>query len=324
MAEEQDNSSNQGSDLEENAKQWEKELASESGEEELPTDEDNQLTQDEESEEEEEPLEDSEDEETEELEELEEEEPEEELFEVKYDGKTNKVSLQELKDSYSKGQNYTRKSQALAEERGKIENAQAELSQLREEALKALNFAKQQRPQSPERDNEYWNNLKETDPVQFLIERDAERDSLLQSQAIDQEMQRLELQKEAEQRENLKKHVDEQKAQLLEFIPEWKDSKLADKEKKLVVKFGLKQGFSQQELDTAYDSRAVATLRKAALWDQLQEKKKGIKPIKRSSMKPGSKSGDPTKIKTGKAMERLRKSGSIDDAAAVFYNHIRS
>ena len=52
-------------------------------------------------------------------------------------------------------------------------------------------------------------------------------------------MQRLELQKEAEQRENLKKHVDEQKNQLLEFIPEWKDSKLADKEKKLVVKFGV-------------------------------------------------------------------------------------
>ena len=137
MTEEQDNSSNQGSDLEENAKQWEKELASESGEEELSTDEDNQLTQDEESEEEEETLEDSEDEETEELEELEEEEPEEELFEVKSDGKTNKVSLQDLKDSYSKGQNYTRKSQALAEERGKIENAQTELSQLRDEALKA-------------------------------------------------------------------------------------------------------------------------------------------------------------------------------------------
>jgi hypothetical protein len=51
MAEEQDNSSIQGSDLEENAKQWEKELTSESGEDELPTDEDNQLTQEESGEE---------------------------------------------------------------------------------------------------------------------------------------------------------------------------------------------------------------------------------------------------------------------------------
>ena len=53
MAEEQqqDNNPIEGSGLDETTKQWEKELASESGEEELPTDEDNQLTQDESEEE---------------------------------------------------------------------------------------------------------------------------------------------------------------------------------------------------------------------------------------------------------------------------------
>mgnify|MGYP003659958252 CR=1 FL=1 len=326
MAEEQDNSSIQGSDLDENAKQWEKELTSESDEDETSTDEDNQLTQEEESEEEsEEELEaDSEDDEAEEEVEVEEEEPEEELFEVKSDGKTHQVSLQELKDSYSKGQNYTRKSQALADDRNSLEDSKAEISQLREQTLQALEFAKQNQPKSPERTDEYWNNLRDTDPVQFLIERDAVRDSQMQTQVVDNEIARLNSQKEAEQIENLEKHIDGEKTKLLDLIPEWSDTKLADTEKKLVMKFGLKQGFSQQELDTAYDSRAVATLRKAALFDQLQEKKKGIKSVKRSSMKPGSKSGDPSKIKTGKAMERLKKSGSIDDAAAVFYNHIRS
>ena len=130
----------------------------------------------------------------------------------------------------------------------------------------------------------------------------------MQNQGIEQEYAKLNNQKEAEHAENLKTYINGQKEKLLELIPEWNDSKLADKEKKLVMKFGLKEGFSQQELDTAYDSRAVSTMRKAALWDQLQEKKKGIKPVKRQSMKPGSKSGDPTKIKSGKAMERLRKS----------------
>ena len=52
MAEEaQDNSSFMESDLDVAAKEWEKELTSESGEE-LPTDEDNQLTQPEPEEEE--------------------------------------------------------------------------------------------------------------------------------------------------------------------------------------------------------------------------------------------------------------------------------
>ena len=325
MAEEQqqDNNPIEGSGLDETTKQWEKELASESGEEELPTDEDNQLTQDE-SEEELEADSEEEEAETEGLEELEDEGVEEDVFEVKSDGKTHQVTLQELKDSFSKGQNYTRKSQALADDRTSFENEKTEISQLREQALQALEFARQKQPQQPERDSEYWNNLKDTDPVQFLIERDAVRDAQLQNQKIEQEYANLNSQKEAEHAENLKTYINGQKEKLLELIPEWKDSKLADKEKKLVMSFGLKEGFTQTELDQAYDSRAVSTMRKAALWDQLQEKKKGIKPVKRQSMKPGSKSGDPTKIKSGKAMERLRKSGSVDDAAAVFYNHIRS
>ena len=41
-------------------------------------------------------------------------------------------------------------------------------------------------------------------------------------------------------------------------------------------------------------------------------------------MKPGSKSGDPGRIKQGKASERLKKSGRVEDAAGVFYNMIRS
>ena len=323
MAEEQDNSSIQGSDLEENAKQWEKELTSESGEDELPTDEDNQLTQ-EESEEETEEDSDLEDDEADEEIEAEEEEPEEDLHEVKYDGKTHQVTLQQLKDSFSKGQNYTRKSQALADDRNSLEDSKAEISQLRGQALEALEYAKQNQPNTPERTDEYWNNLRDSDPVQFLIERDAVRDAQMQSQVVDQEIERLNYQKEAEQQEHLNKHLNSEKEKLLDVIPEWSDSKLADAEKKLITKFGLKSGYSQEELDRTFDSRAVSIMRKGALWDQLQEKKKGIKPVRRESMKPGSKSGDPSKIKTGKAMERLKKSGSIDDAAAVFYNHIRS
>tara|TARA_Y100001951_G_C11282173_1_gene266150 strand:+ start:589 stop:1545 length:957 start_codon:yes stop_codon:yes gene_type:complete len=318
MAEEvQDNTSILENDLDETAKEWEKELALESGEE-LPTDEDNQLTQ-------KEPEEEAGSEEDEAEEEYEtEEEEEEDVFEVKSDGKTHQVTLQELKDSFSKGQNYTRKSQTLAEERSALEETQAETRQAREQALQALEFARQQQPQVPERTEEYWTNLRESDPVQFLIERDAIRDSQVQNQMVDQQMMELNAQKEAERSENLGKYIDEQKVELLKLVPEWEDSKLADAEKKLVMEYGRKVGFTQEELDKAYDSRAVATMRKAALWDQLQAKKQGIKPVKRQSMKPGSKSGDPGKIKVGKAAERLKKSGRVEDAAAIFYNHIRS
>ena len=323
MAEEQqDNSSFMESDLDVAAKKWENELTLESGEE-LPTDEDNQLTQPEPEEEELE--EGSEEEEAdEEYEAEEEEEPEEELHEVKSDGQTHRVTLQDLKDSFSKGQNYTRKSQALADDRGKLDDAKAEASKLREQAVQALEFAQQQQPQTPEQTDEYWANLRESDPVQYLVERDGLRDVQTKNAERAYQLEQLQKQQDAERGENLNQFIEEQKVELLKLVPEWKDSKLANAEKKLVMEYGKSIGFTKQELDQAYDSRAVATMRKAALWDQLQEKKHGIKPVRRQSMKPGSKSGDPGRIKQGKAAERLKKSGRVEDAAGVFYNIIRS
>jgi len=323
MAEEaQDNSSFMESDLDVAAKKWEKELTSESGEE-LPTDEDNQLTQPEPEEDEELLEEGSEEEEADESYETEEEE-EEDLYEVKSDGQTHRVTLQDLKDSFSKGQNYTRKSQALADESRELVDAKAETSKFREQAIQALEYAKQQQPQMPEQTDEYWANLRESDPVQYLVERDGLRDVQTRNAERAYQLEQLQEQQNAERNENLQKHIDSEKEKLLEVIPEWSDSKLANAEKKLITKFGLNSGYSQQELDRTFDSRAVSIMRKGALWDQLQEKKHGIKPVRRQSMKPGSKSGDPGRIKAGKAAERLKKSGRVEDAAGVFYNMIRS
>jgi uncharacterized phage infection (PIP) family protein YhgE len=323
MAEEQqDNSSFMESDLDVAAKKWEKELTSESGEE-LPTDEDNQLTQPEPEEEELE--EGSEEEEAdEEYEAEEEEEPEEELHEVKSDGQTHQVTLQQLKDSFSKGQNYTRKSQALADESRDLVDAKAEASKRTEQAVQALEYAKQQQPQTPEQTDEYWVNLRESDPMEYLVQRDTLREAQTRNAERDYALEQLHEQQAAERDENLQKHIGSEKEKLLEIIPEWSDSKLANAEKKLITKFGLNAGYSQEELDRTFDSRAVSIMRKGALWDQLQEKKHGIKPVRRQSMKPGSKSGDPGRIKQGKASERLKKSGRVEDAAGVFYNMIRS
>jgi len=41
-------------------------------------------------------------------------------------------------------------------------------------------------------------------------------------------------------------------------------------------------------------------------------------------MKAGSQSVNPSNTKSRKASARLKKSGSVDDAAGVFYNMIRS
>ena len=100
-------------------------------------------------------------------------------------------------------------------------------------------------------------------------------------------------------------------------------SKVASR-KKLIIDYGKRVGFTDQELETAYDSRAVATMRKAALYDQLTQKRGTLKPVQRSSMKAGSQSVDLSSAKSKKASARLKKSGRVEDAAGVFFNMIRS
>ena len=308
-----------GTELEDAAKAWGKDLALESGEE--PEDEDNQTDPE---------VPEDEPEEEEQQEELEEEEEDEEAesnvqkFQVRSDGEDLEVSLDELISGYSRQSSFTKKSQALSEQKKGFENELAESREMRAQALQILENAKSAQTQAPEKDANYWTDLKETDPLQFMLERDAVREDQFQGQMREQQIQTLRAQEDAEQRSNLEKYVDSQKGVLKELVPEWGDKKVADAEKKLILEYGLGVGFDQSELDQAFDARAVATMRKAALYDQLTAKRKGLKPIQRTNMKGGSQAGDPKQIRSGKASARLKKSGSVDDAAQVFYNMIRS
>ena len=307
-----------GSSLDDAAQVWGKELALESGEE--PENEDNQP--DPEVPEVEEP-EDEQDDELEEEEEDEKAEPEQQLYKVRSDGEDLDVPLDELLSSYSRQSSYTKKSQSLAEAKKAFEQESADSREIRAQALQILENAKAAQTQAPQKDAQYWQDLKTMDPMQYLVERDEVREQQFQSQYQDQQIETLKAQEAAEQRANLESYVDSQKGVLAELIPEWADQKVADAEKKLILAYGLKTGFSQEELDNTFDARAASTMRKAALYDQLTTKRKGLKPSVKTSMKGGSQS-DPRTVKSGKASARLKKSGSVDDAASVFYNMIRS
>ena len=308
-----------GTELEDAAKAWGKDLDLESGEE--PEDEDNQTDPEVP---EDEPEEEEQQEELEEEEEDAEAEPEQQLYKVRSDGEDLEVPLDELISSFSRQSSFTKKSQTLAEQKKGFENEMAESREMRAQALQILENAKSAQPQAQEKDATYWQDLKETDPMQFLVERDLVREEQFQGQMREQQISTLRSQEDADQRANLEKYVDSQKGVLKELVPEWADQKVADAEKKIILAYGLKTGFSQSELDQAFDARAVSTMRKAALYDQLTAKRKGLKPIQRTNMKGGSQAGDPKQIRSGKASARLKKSGSVDDAAQVFYNMIRS
>lgn len=313
------NSLNIGTELDQATAFWGKELASENGEESLE-----EQAEENPDESEEQQLDSEEVQEEEELEDEEEVESDVQKFKVRADGEDLDVSLDELISGYSRQSSFTKKSQALAEDRKSFENEIAESKQLRSEAIEALESAKTALPQQAEKDSQYWQDLKDSDPMQFMLERDEMRENQMQNQMRDQKIHQLKAQQEAEDKANLQKYISSQRENLSELIPEWSDEKTADSEKKLIIDYGKRVGFTDQELETAYDSRAVATMRKAALYDQLTQKRGTLKPVQRSSMKAGSQSVDLSSAKSKKASARLKKSGRVEDAAGVFFNMIRS
>jgi len=311
-----------GSALDDATTAWGNELASENGEESL--EEETETTPDE-SEELELDSEDSEDvQDEEEDEDSEEVESNVQMFKVRSDGEDLDVSLDELISGYSRQSSFTKKSQSLAEDRKSFESEIAEARQLRSQAIEALESAKTAQPQVAQKDSQYWQDLKDSDPMQFMLERDELREAQMQDQMREQQISQLKAQENAEQQANLEKYISSQRDNLSTLIPEWSDEKVAKSERKAIVEYGKNIGFTDQELNEAYDSRAVATMRKAMLYDRLTQKRGTLKPSHRSSMKAGSQSINPSSTKSRKASARLQKSGSVDDAQAVFYNMIRS
>ena len=299
------NFSHRESDIENAAETWSQELA--------PNDDEDNQSDDLESEDSDEEVQ-----EDEFAEDAESESGETPMYKVRADGEELDVPLDELISGYSRQASFTKKSQALSEQRRAFESEMAETREARAQALHVLENAKNAQPQQPQRTAQDWQDLKDDDPMQYLVVRDQMREEQMQNQMREQQIHQLRAQEDADNQAQLQNYVAEQREALLEMVPEWSDPEVADREKALIMDYGRRANFTDEELANSYDSRAVATMRKAALYDQLQEKRKGIKVVSRGSMKGGSASINPSSSRSRKASQRLAKSGSIDDAAAVF------
>ena len=254
-----------------------------------------------------------------------EEEEQPQVFTVKVDGKEVEVTLDELQKGYSRTQDYTRKTQQIAEVRKQTE---AELQEVRAEReqyaqlLGALQAQVQQAAQ-PQVD---WDRLYQEDPIEWVRQREVMRENQEKAAAIQSEQQRLaqlSQQEQAKQREALL--AQEQEA-LLAAIPEWKDSKKAQTEKAMLVQFGQKIGFTPDDLKNVVDHRAVVMLRKAALYDQMMSKRGQIKPVTNNGprpAKPGAAGRVSSNTEAMRAQQRLAKTGRVDDAADAIYKLLK-
>ena len=251
------------------------------------------------------------------------EEQEQPTYLVKAAGEEREVTLNELIKSYQLGTDYTKKSQAVAEERKAVEaerQAVQEAKQMRDTYAQRLEMIEQMLvPQQQEENLEY---LKETDPIGYsvkvaeMIQRDK------QLAAVQAERHRINQQQEQDRQAQMQHVVAEEMQKLSSYIPEFTDPAKGEAIRNDIRAFGKQLGFSDNELAAVYDSRAVLTLYKAMQYDKLVASKPAItkkvneapKAIKSGVSKPRDSNAEELK----KLKARARSSGSVRDAASVF------
>ena len=243
-------------------------------------------------------------------------------YRVKVDNEEMEVDVDELIKGYSRTSDYTKKTQALAEQRKQIEAEKAkvaEAARLRDQYAQRLQVIEQVLAQSPTEDLAA---LKETDPIGYAVKMAEQVEREKQLAAVRQERAQLAQRQQYEQQERLKAHLSQEAERLQAAIPEMADEVKGEVVRKEIKDFARSIGFSEQELSQVYDHRAVLTLYKAMQYDKLQKSKPATaKRVAEApkTLRPGpAQQSDPKADDVKKLKGQLRKSGKQRDAAKLF------
>ena len=247
------------------------------------------------------------------------------VFTVKVDGKEVEVTLEELQKGYSRTQDYTRKTQQIAEARKQTDAELQEVRAEREQYAQLLG-ALQAQVQQAAQPNIDWDRLYNEDPIEWVRQREVMRENQEKAAAIQSEQQRLAQLSQREQLQQREALLAQEQEALVAAIPEWKDAKKAQAEKAMLVQFGQKIGFTPDDLKNVVDHRAVVMLRKAALYDQMMSKRGQIKPVTNNGprpAKPGAAGRVSSNTEAVRAQQRVAKTGRVDDAANAIFQLLK-
>lgn len=242
------------------------------------------------------------------------------------------LTVAELKKSFDEAQELrAQAAQWTAQQQQFQQQAQrvAQQAQFFDQAIQAAIAIQQQAmPAAPDP------SLRDTDPIEYFTQKDryeGERQKLVslmnQQQAARAEAQRnmqFEQQKiQQTQAAKQQDYIKDQQRMLLEKMPELKQPEVARKFYNDFVEGGQKHyGFTTEELNKTYDSRLLAVMKDALAYRALQSKTPAVQAKAKNAAPVQPAGRQVTRNETQSRdfqskMDKLRKSGSQDDAASL-------
>ena len=240
------------------------------------------------------------------------------LIPVKINGKEERWTLDQLKQSAA-GQGYINQKmqENAALEKQYKEQAQA-LAQQQQQVLAMYQQAQQgglQAPTPPSKE------LFDQDPIGYMEAKLTYDEA---KAAHDQQLYQLQgmQQQQAQQQQAARQaYLAEQAEVLKQYIPEIADPKKGEMLKTEIMDTGIHYGFTPEEMAGVSDARYVRALNDARKYRQLvanrkksQSKADGVRPVVKAGAK---KRPDGQAATRKKAHQRLQKTGSIEDALSL-------
>ena len=253
----------------------------------------------------------------------EEAEEEVQMFKVKIDGEEAEVTLEEALSGYQRERTFHKRMNEVAQQRKSIEAESAETKRLRDEYARGL----QQITQALYVQEPNWEQLRRTKSNDEFASIHAEyqiRQNNLTK--VQQQKIAIERQQQADIQVQFQNHLTNEFEVMVERIPEWRDEKVRETERNKVISYAKsKMGYSDDEIAQASDHRAIVTLRKAMLYDQLMsggseaKKKVKIAPRMVKAGTPKSKS-EVVSRRNQDLMNRFNSNSTIEGAVELLLN----
>lgn len=243
------------------------------------------------------------------------------LHTVKINGKEESWTLDQLKQSAA-GQGYiNQRMQEVAKLEKAYKEQTAALAQQQQQQLEFFQKAQQtgfSEPTPPSK--ELFNN----DPIAYMEAKLSYDEAKAEHDTKVQQFQQMQKQQEQQQQQQLQAFTQQQTQLLAEKLPDIADPQKGEVIKKGLMEVGEHYGFSQQELESVRDHRYILAMYDAMRFRKLLQKR-GKATSKKQSIAP-VKAGAKKTPNVGKAkarkqkQDRLRKTGSIDDAVDLILN----
>lgn len=227
-----------------------------------------------------------------------------------------------------KDRDYRQKTMSLAEEKREFEAqssaVKAEKQQVQEQLEYTQRLLESITPQPPS-PSLLDGNSPDYDPIGYTEQKAIYDNFMAHNQYLQQQVQATQQQTQQQRQQEVAKKQDQEWAALLESAPELKEQAKLNAFSQDIKSAGEAYGFSPQEIAEALplDHRMALALRDAAKWRKLQsnkprtaEKLKGRPPVQRSGKRLSS--GAQKAQRASEAVNRLKESGSVEDATRAY------